>query len=290
LGKLCPKVRFQISKLKSSLLNGRFRQPRNGPHNDQAHPPIHPVNHVAAATLAVEDRKVYEFVVRRFLACCSDDAKGQTTTVDLDLAGERFSATGLVVLERNYLDVYPYDKWTSTQPLPQFTQGEMLMPSTLEMVEGKTTSPHYLTEPELIALMDVNGIGTDATMADHIEKIIDRQYVFKQPGGRRAAGEDENNDDEMDLNDEPEPPVRGRGRGRGRGGRGRAARGRGRGGAAGRGGVMEFVPSTLGIGLVEGYDSMQFDVSLIKPFLRKQVFPLRSQLTVLDGTEDEGYI
>jgi DNA topoisomerase-3 len=254
-----------------NLLNGAFKSPRNGPHNDKAHPPIHPVAHVAATTLAFEDRKVYEFVVRRFLACCSDDARGQGTTVDLDLSGERFAATGLVVTERNYLDVYPYDKWTSSQPLPEFVQGEMIMPATLEMVEGKTTSPRYLTEPELIALMDVNGIGTDATMADHIEKIIVRQYVFKQARARQAGDDEEegeNGDDHVE-----EGGGRGRGRGRGRGGRGR---GRGRGGApggggGGGGGIQEFVPSTLGIGLVEGYDSMHFDVSLIKPFLRKQV-------------------
>ena len=145
----------------------------------------------------------------------------------------------------------------------------MVMPSSLEMVDGKTSSPKYLTEPELIALMDVNGIGTDATMADHIEKIVDRQYVFKQPSARRAAGED-GEEGEMEV---VEIPARGRGRGRGRGARGRGGRGGGRGGRAGggRSGVMEFIPSTLGIGIVEGYDSMRFDVSLIKPFLRKQV-------------------
>jgi len=186
------------------------------------------------------------------------------------LSGERFTVTGLVVLERNYLDVYPYDKWTSSQPLPAFVQGEMVMPASLEMVEGKTSAPKYLTEPELIALMDVNGIGTDATMADHIEKIVERQYVFKQPSTRRAGGDD-------GEENEAEEPGRGRGRERG-GARGRGARGGGRGGGmtGGRGGVMEFVPSTLGIGLVEGYDSMHFDISLIKPFLRKQVRSISS--------------
>lgn len=277
--------RPQLGKLRStvfhffhisyhSLLNDAFKLPRNGRNNDKAHPPIHPVAHVAQTHLDnVEDRKIYEFVVRRFLACCSDDAKGQATTVDLDLSGERFSVTGLVVLERNYLDVYPYDKWTSSQPLPVFVQGEMIMPASLEMVEGKTSRPHYLTEPELIALMDVNGIGTDATMADHIEKIVDRQYVFKQPTTRRPEANEE------DGNDEGHGVGRGRGRDRG-GARGRGARGRGRGRGrgegpvSGRGGVMEFIPSNLGIGLVEGYDSMRFDVSLIKPFLRKQVSSL----------------
>ena len=252
-------------------MNGAFQAPRRGKNNDKAHPPIHPVAHVAQNNLDnPDDRKVYEFVVRRFLACCSDDAHGHATTVDLDLAGERFTATGLVVIERNYLDVYPYDKWTSSQPLPAFTQGETIMPSSLEMVEGKTNAPHYLTEPELIALMDANGIGTDATMADHIEKIVERQYVFKQAGGRAASN---NEDDDIDIDDDiPDEPTRGA-RG-GRGGRGRGGRGRGQGRAAGgtqRGGVTEFVPSTLGIGLVEGYTAMNFDVSLIKPYLRKEV-------------------
>jgi DNA topoisomerase III len=260
----------------TALLNGSYRAPRNGKNNDKAHPPIHPIAHVNPTALeTVNDRKVYEFVVRRFLAACSDDAKGQQTTVDLDLAGERFSTSGLVVLERNYLDVYPYDKWTSSQPLPEFRQGEMVVPSVVEIVEGKTSSPRYLTEPELIALMDANGIGTDATMADHIEKICEREYVFKQEAARRAAAEGEEGAEE-----EEEDVGEGGGRGRGRGRGGARGRGRGRGGAAagGRGGITEFVPSNLGIGLVEGYDAMGFDVSLIKPFLRKQVFGLLGEV------------
>ena len=157
------------------------------------------------------------------------------------------------------------------------------MPGTLEMVEGKTSCPRFLTEPELIALMDVNGIGTDATMADHIEKIVERQYVFKQPAARRAAGGgggEDGEDEEGGEMEVDEAPGRGRGRGRGGGGAG-----------GGRGGVMEFIPSTLGIGIVEGYDSMRFDVSLIKPFLRKQV--LQSDVCCIDcadGRYDEGHM
>ena len=60
--------------------------------------------------------------------------------------------------------------------------------------------------------------------------------------------------------------------------------------AGGRSGVMEFVPSTLGIGLVEGYDSMHFDISLIKPFLRKQVCLISFYVDLVDGSEDERYL
>src|SRR2546421_3603734 len=64
------------------LLNGGFRTPRLGRNNDQAHPPIHPVNYVDAGALSADEKKVYEFVTRRFLACCSEDAKGEATDIE----------------------------------------------------------------------------------------------------------------------------------------------------------------------------------------------------------------
>ena len=246
-----------------SLVNGGFHQPRNGRNNDKAHPPIHPVNYVAPTQLNDSERKVYEFVVRRFLACCSEDAVGEATDVEIEYGGELFHAHGLSVIARNYLDVYPYDKWESSQPLPQYTVGETLEPTEANMVDGQTTAPGYLTEPELIALMDANGIGTDATMAEHIAKIKEREYVIARPkNGVAAAG----------------GPNTGRGRGRGRG-RGTSARGGrvGRGdampqaGEGGGGGMQEFIPTTLGVALIEGYDNVGFETSLSKPFLRKEV-------------------
>lgn len=58
--------------------------------------------------------------------------------------------------------------------------------------------------------------GTDATIADHIKKILDREYAYKNS-------------------------------------------------------QLRFVPSTLGVGLVEAYDEIGLDVSLSKPFLRREV-------------------
>lgn len=253
------------------LANGAFKQPRSGRNNDQAHPPIHPVNYVAPYTLPEDDRRVYEFVVRRFLACCSDDAKGESTTVEIQYGDETFFTNGLIVLERNYLDVYPYEKWTSSQPLPQFNLHETFIPTEANITEGQTTAPGYLTEPELISLMDANGIGTDATMAEHIAKIKERQYVMTQPragdGGAAAA----------ETNDTPTTTTtatRGeRGNRRGRGG---AVRG-GQSGNAGNArisnsSVQQFIPTTLGVALITGYDSiLGHETSLGKPFLRKEM-------------------
>ncbi|GAB7357976.1 hypothetical protein MBLNU230_g0143t1 [Neophaeotheca triangularis] len=252
------------------LLNGGFKSPRDGRNNDKAHPPIHPVNFVASTQLNQEEARVYEFVVRRFLACCSEDAKGSKTEIGLQYGSETFNASGLTVLERNYLDVYPYDKWTSSQELPHFHQGETFEPMEARMYESKTSPPAYLTEPELIGLMDANGIGTDATMAEHITKIKERQYVMTQARGRQPRQE---GDDAPSSDDEPAPAAGTRGRGRGRGGRGRGRGGRGGANAGGNStsGVQEFIPTTLGMALVQGYEAMNHETSLTKPFLRKEM-------------------
>ncbi|KAJ8065608.1 hypothetical protein OCU04_006284 [Sclerotinia nivalis] len=248
-----------------NLINGGFRWPRDGRNDDKAHPPIHPVTYVASTALKPEEARIYEFVVRRFLACCSEDAKGQATDVELEYGDEIFHTHGLVVLEKNYLDVYVYERWNSSTPLPKFTLGESFEPDEAMITDGKTTAPGYLTEPDLIALMDANGIGTDATMAEHIAKIKDREYVFTRPkAGGAAAGSYDDNTLAVGRGERGGHGVRG-----GRGGRG------GRVGAAadvgGRGGVEEFIPTTLGVALVEGYDNMEFEVSLSKPFLRKEM-------------------
>jgi DNA topoisomerase-3 len=250
-----------------ALVEGGFSWPRNGHNNDKAHPPIHPVNFVNPTTLSHEEQCVHEFVVRRFLACCSKDAQGSKTDITILYGPETFNASGLVILERNYLDVYVYDRW-GNQELPPFIEGEVFEPTEAILREGKTSPPGYLTEPDLLTLMDANGIGTDATMADHIVTIIDRRYVEARAQTRQARhGNDEEGSEELPTQARVGNSRRGR-NAAGRRGAGRSS-GASRGGAVT--GVREFIPTTLGVALVEGHENMGFETNLTKPFLRKEV-------------------
>ncbi|KAJ7305990.1 hypothetical protein JRQ81_010356 [Phrynocephalus forsythii] len=202
--------------------------PRQGNKSDQAHPPIHPTKY--GANLQGNDQRLYEFIVRHFLACCSRDAKGQETTVEIDIAKERFVAHGLMILERNYLEVYPYERW-SDKVLPVYEQGSRFQPTRVEMVDGETCPPQLLTEADLISLMEKHGIGTDATHAEHIETIKSRMYVGLTPDQR-------------------------------------------------------FLPGHLGMGLVEGYDSMGYEMS--KPDLRAE---LEADLKLIcEGKKDKSIV
>lgn len=51
---------------------GKLSNPRKGKGDDKSHPPIHPIK--AGSNLQGNEAKIYEFVARHFLACCSQDA------------------------------------------------------------------------------------------------------------------------------------------------------------------------------------------------------------------------
>ncbi|KAK6742430.1 hypothetical protein RB195_009977 [Necator americanus] len=86
-----------------------------------------------------------------------------------------------------YLRVYPYDRW-SDKTLPTYIEGEQLLDFELRIANGQTQPPELLNEADLISLMDKYGIGTDATHAEHIEKIKMRQYVGVRDDGRFIPG------------------------------------------------------------------------------------------------------
>ncbi|OWA53865.1 DNA topoisomerase 3-alpha [Hypsibius exemplaris] len=159
--------------------------PRAGKKSDQAHPPIHPLKF--APNLAGNEKRVYELIVRHFLATCSGDAKGFETILTIQITEEFFQADGLVITERNYLDVYPYDKWEA-KTIPHCSVGLKFIPTRIEMAAGQTSPPALLSESDLIALMEKHGIGTDATHAEHIETIQTRQYAGMNDDRRFTPG------------------------------------------------------------------------------------------------------
>lgn len=81
----------------SLLEDNKFRNPKAGKNNDNSHPPIHPTKH--APNLQGPERSIYELIVRHFLACCSEDALGHETVVEIDIGGERFTAKGMLLYD-----------------------------------------------------------------------------------------------------------------------------------------------------------------------------------------------
>ncbi len=184
------------------------------------HPPITPMRAAGVHELSGDMARVYELVTRHFIASVSQDALWKNTTVSLNIdalkdkgkftiRGKSLMSPGFLAIllhkeygdEKDELDEYTLeDDNEEIENLPEFNEGETFALSsigkssskvetvavgqraTLGVKEKMTTPPKYLTESELIGQMERNGIGTDASIATHIENIMKRNYVELHTG------------------------------------------------------------------------------------------------------------
>lgn len=177
----------------SGLLKERMKYPKAGKDAGD-HPPITPTSKVPTKGLLKGDEwRIYEYVSRHFLATISPDGKFLKKHVSFQCGTQKYSVTGISLIDPGFTEVIIYNflkikitPWTKIVDtiVPDFKIGQKVPISTVEIRTGETQPPDYLTESELINLMEKHGIGTDASMATHINNICERNYV-EVGGGRR---------------------------------------------------------------------------------------------------------
>ena len=87
------------------------------------------------------------------------------------LSGEDFSAKGLRIIEKNYLEIYENYQRITENILPDLQPEEDVDIIAIIIKEGKTSPPLPLAEQDLISQMDKLQIGTDATIHEHVKTI-----------------------------------------------------------------------------------------------------------------------
>ena len=157
----------------------RDLKPTQGREDDKAHPPIHPTRAVSKEEiirrLGEKAWRLYELVARHFLATLSEEAELEKQKLEVELGSLRLSAEGRRVLYPGFYYVYPYAKPEEVF-LPYLVEGDEVEVLKIRLEERKTQPPPYISESELLALMKRYGIGTDATMQDHIHTNVERRY------------------------------------------------------------------------------------------------------------------
>jgi DNA topoisomerase-3 len=142
---LTPYFSVLLRSYANKLLNDNYFQlPRNGQHDDNAHPPITPCKAVDPESIGnIDKRRLYSLITKHYLACVSRDAVGKETTLIVKMGTEEFTAKGLMIIERNWLEVYaPYERWSTGQgELPHLQVGSRIRPSSFLMKDGRTTAP-----------------------------------------------------------------------------------------------------------------------------------------------------
>uniref|UniRef100_A0A8C6XNW6 DNA topoisomerase n=1 Tax=Naja naja TaxID=35670 RepID=A0A8C6XNW6_NAJNA len=170
------------AKVKTLLVEG-INRPRKG-HDAGDHPPITPMRAASEAELGGDGWRLYEYITRHFIATISADCKYLQTTIACSVASERFTCIGKMVLSPGFTEVMPWQNIPLEESLPSCDRGDLFPVSEVKLLEKQTCPPDYLTEAELITLMEKHGIGTDASIPVHINNICQRNYVTVE-GGRR---------------------------------------------------------------------------------------------------------
>ncbi|CAG8435114.1 11795_t:CDS:10, partial [Scutellospora calospora] len=145
----------------TELLEKGFDWPTGGTDAGD-HPPITPMRVAQESELSGDLWKIYNYVTRHFLGSISSNLKYQKTNVIIKIGHETFECS-------------------------EFQKDEVLKIINVKLVEGQTSPPDYLTESEVISLMEKNGIGTDASIPVHINNICQRNYVTVQGSARRLV-------------------------------------------------------------------------------------------------------
>ena len=157
-----------------------------------------------------EERKIYDMVVRRFLAVLYPPFEYEQVTMEAKAAGESFAASGKVVKNQGWKEVYEgsfedaEDEETQRnlkdQQLPRIQQGTRSKVLRVTLTTGKTKPPARFTEATLLAAMEnpvkfmetkdkeavktlgeTGGLGTVATRADIIEKLF-HSFMMEKKG------------------------------------------------------------------------------------------------------------
>lgn len=134
-----------------------------------------------------EERKIYDLVVRRFLAVLYPPAEYEQVRIQASVCKERFVAKGETIREAGWRAVYDSsieeedgEDELGNQTLPDLKEGQSLLIKRQERTEGKTKPPARYTEAALLTAMEKGGLGTVATRADIIEKLFHTFYMEKK--------------------------------------------------------------------------------------------------------------
>uniref|UniRef100_A0A7C2ZVI3 DNA topoisomerase n=1 Tax=Ignisphaera aggregans TaxID=334771 RepID=A0A7C2ZVI3_9CREN len=158
---------------------GGVLRPHNGPKDDPAHPAIHPTGETSSRKLSPMHWKLYDLIVRRYMATFARAMKVQYVNVVITVHGKKFALKGARILDRGWSKYYPYinieDKYV---PLNLVSKGLLLRIDSAKILLRYTKPPQQPTRLSLLKWMEEVEIGTEATRAEIIETLFRRGYIY----------------------------------------------------------------------------------------------------------------
>jgi len=173
-----------LKKLRSSELSDEVEEilsqdkiwPTKGNKKSTDHPPIYPIKPATKSDLSGNRWKVYELILRRFLATLAPYGIKRMRKVEFDIKNEKFKSSGTELVKKGWRKYYPYYKFKETE-IPSLKEGENVDVSDVIMEEKETQPPNRYSQGKLVQLMEDKGLGTKSTRHGIIQKLYNRDFI-----------------------------------------------------------------------------------------------------------------
>lgn len=132
--------------------------------------------------LESDERKLYDLIVKRFLALFYPPYQYETVRAEFDVNGELFTAKETIVVNAGFKSITGKDEELSGQKLGQITKGQSFSVGQLQAEKKLTEPPARFSESDILGQMEKYGLGTPATRAEIIERIIETEVVERKNG------------------------------------------------------------------------------------------------------------
>ena len=164
----------EYSSIANELLDKGF-DIRNGRKDDPAHPAIYPTGNLPKK-LKNDEKKIYDLIVRRFLACMYKDATKVRSVVRIKIGKYTFVAESQKIERKGWLKVYKFAHVEESE-IPDLEEGEEVNVVRVVPKKDKTKPPPHYNQGELVAEMEKRKLGTKGTRSRIIDILYKRGYI-----------------------------------------------------------------------------------------------------------------
>ncbi len=169
-----------FSKEAQMVLDQEKIIPSRGKVEATDHPPIYPVSAPGNRALKGEYMRVYELIVRRFLATLYRQGLEERKEASIDIGGRSFITRGRKVLDPGWLEIYPYRRIYENFH-PDLAEGETVKVISVNPLEETTKPPPRYDMGNILKTMEELKLGTKSTRHDILEKLQARGFIEGNP-------------------------------------------------------------------------------------------------------------
>ena len=161
-------------------------RPNEGKKTDPAHPAIYPtgiISHISG-----REARVYDLIMRRFLATFGEPAVRETMTITIDVNREKFIARGTRTVKRGWHEYYGPHVKLEEEELPSVSKGEEIGVEKIALLDKVTQPPKHYTPASIIKELEKRGLGTKSTRAAIVDALFRRGYASESTVGATELG------------------------------------------------------------------------------------------------------